>query len=77
MGKDCGSKDSLQNNLFMRGSMKKTLNMDLESSNGLVGMCMKATTQKMNETAMGKCSGQMDQFTKENGLTEFNMEKER
>lgn len=38
---------------------------------------MKVITLKMNETAMVRCIGQTDQSTKENGLMESNMEKER
>ena len=49
--------------------------MDLESLNGQVEMFMKATTQKMNETAMVKCIGQTDLFTKENGSEVSSMGK--
>ena len=61
----------------MKESMKKILNMDLVSLSGQVEMFMKATTQKMSETAMVKCIGQTDQFTKENGLMESNTVKEK
>ena len=57
--------------------MKKILNMDLVSLSGQVEMFMKATTQKMNETAMVKCIGQTDLFTKENGSMESNTVKEK
>lgn len=77
MAKGCGLKVSLQNNHVMRGSMRKISNTGLESSNGQVGMSMKVTTLKMNETAMVRCIGQTDQSTKENGLMGSNMEKER
>ena len=58
----------------MKDSTRMIRKMDMESLIGRVAIFTEETMLMMRERGTVKCTGLMDQFTKENGKKEFNME---
>ena len=67
--------DGEKNSMFktatsMKGNMNSTRKQALGSSHGRVAMYIEAAIKMMKGMAMGRCTGQMDHVTRENGSTE-------
>jgi 5-carboxymethyl-2-hydroxymuconate isomerase len=56
-------------------AISKDLNKDMDNFTLVVEIFIKEILFKINEKVMDKCFGQMEVFIKENGGTEFKMER--
>ncbi len=63
--------------IAMRESMLLIRKMDMESLTGKAAIFIKEAIKRTKETAMGRCSGRMDQFIRASGGKAYSMGKEK